>query len=186
VPVNERNPVNGRTALHVSNQQNTAEIAGICALLLDAGADANAADNRGRTPIFGCALSFHPQGPQALQILLERGAWTDVVDRSGVTPLLAVCSDCDSVRFRQQIIELLFRYSSVQTRRAVDGNRRSAVDCLVDMLRYWGIFSWHKQVIAQLLSSGASVLRQNASIVLPIAVSHGLPLAARNEAELAA
>ena len=50
----------------------------------------------------------------------------------------------------------------------------------------YGFMRQHRQLIAELLSSGASVQVKHAAVVLPIAVSLALPLAARNETELAA
>lgn len=52
--------------------------------LLDAGADVNAQDGRGRTPLH-CAVDAN--SPEMIRLLLERGADPTVVDNTNSTPL---------------------------------------------------------------------------------------------------
>lgn len=60
----------------------------VCRLLLDAGADVNALDDEGRTPLFG-ALCGEPVKPKVAWLLLERDARTDIADCTGDTILTA-------------------------------------------------------------------------------------------------
>jgi len=182
----ERNPVSDETALHAAFYSESSSLAPTCALLLDAGVDANAVDNQGRTPIFGCAMPTGSSRLQALRLLLDGGASADVADDEGLTPLLVICSCHFMIQYCRDVVDEILRHSSVHTRRADNNRGDSAVDCIVDQVRERGFTPEQQQLIVELLFSGAPVHARNAAFVLPIAVSHALPLAARNEAELAA
>jgi len=140
------------------------------------GADVNARDKRGRTPIFACAL---------LRRLLAHGASPDAVDDERYTPLMTTCV----FSYSHDVAQELARRSTRETRRAVvacpgrwnDGY--SAVDFIARTKRR---DQMPKELFAELLVAGASVLPEHAAVVLPVAVSHGLPLAAQREGELAA
>jgi hypothetical protein len=84
------------------------------------------------------------------------------------------------------------RRSRPETRRAVRSKGKSAVDLTLSAVRRSGLplQPWHKQLIGELLSSGAPVKPENLSRVLPIIASHGVQIAAasaeQRERELAA
>ena len=74
-------------------------------MLIDAGADVNAVDARGRTPLFYTVT----QRPDAAELLLDCGAEADARDFQGATPiLLAVQNSQDSTT----VIELLMAYGA--------------------------------------------------------------------------
>jgi hypothetical protein len=131
-----------------------------------------------------------------LRRLLDHGASPDVADIDGYTPLMMSCyhgfQAPGNVSRSLEAFDELMRRLSPATRRAVTRPNRfaggvglSAVDCLV-RARNAVMADWKMRPIGELLVAGASVQPRHASVVLPIAVSHGLPLAAHKEAELAA
>ena len=75
------------------------------AALLDAGADANARDHNNRwTPLLH---AVHKQRPQAVRLLLERGAEADAAAPGGLTPLLMAAADTDP-----STVEVLLEYGA--------------------------------------------------------------------------
>jgi ankyrin repeat protein len=206
VPVNERNPDTGFTALHYACLMGRLKTA---TLLLDAGADVNARDDRGMTPLFQCWWG----DTVMTELLLDRGASVDVIDKDGTTPLFLACLRLNAFEdegfvveeWRPVVDEILCR-SSRETRRAVRrSNGASAVDLLAqmweDLLRdddegedddtdddgYREEMrpraqKMCREVIVDLLASGVSVLPENAPVVFPIAAA----LSARQQADLSA
>lgn len=75
-------------------------------LLLDLGADIEAVDYRGETPLFAAAASFKPQ---AVNILINRGANISVRNGMGQTPLEKALSVCKNINIvgMVEIAELL-------------------------------------------------------------------------------
>jgi len=184
-PVNERSPRGGRAALHFCGETET------MALLFEAGADIEAQDDPGGTPLFWC-VSNGRSAPA--QLLLERGASADVVDSSnGMTPLIYACTGYGwFLDERWPVFQNLLRGSSNQTRRlVVHSNGRSAADTLAYWQQQYGTPSNDEDrrtqerrcwAISELLASGASVQPRYVPVLLPIAAA----LSARQLAELAA
>ena len=79
----------GRTPLH----QHAASWNGKVEVLLDLGADIHATDPSGDTPLHKAATSAKPE---AVRILLARGARADAVNRAGLTPLAAGLQACSN------------------------------------------------------------------------------------------
>ena len=80
--------------------------AGMVALLLDAGAEVNARDRSGRTPLHGvCALGKK----ELAELLVARGAEVNARDFSGWTPLGFAC-----FRRHEDVIEFLSRHAAEQ------------------------------------------------------------------------
>jgi len=181
VPVDERNPVTEATALHgCASPSYVAERDAICELLLDAGADVDATDAAGRTPLWWSAKSLYRS---TLLLLLKRGASPDVIDRDGCSSLAAAVGDLPTYSPCRDAVEELLRLSSPETLRAtrcLDG--RSALDALVRFsgnpaaLRPW--CPWRRKVASVMLALGVPVLPGHAAHVLPVA-------AARADASLA-
>lgn len=162
------------------------------AVLLDAGADIDAQDNNGDTPLILC-MSHCCAAPARL--LLERGASVDIAAADGTTPLIAACADrswFSDDDGRWAVFQEILSRSSTATRCAVfvsDGG--SAVDDLGYSLRLdkapfdedtLRVRERRRWAIAELLRSGAPVLPRFVRTVLPIAVA----LSAEQHAELAA
>ena len=76
----------GRTPLHYATRCR-AETPAIIELLVTAGADVNARDNQGETPLMRAVRNHCPQ---ALAILLDKGADPTITDDSGTTALHAM------------------------------------------------------------------------------------------------
>jgi hypothetical protein len=161
------------------------------------------ADIEAKNTKTGRSLIFAFCGPRSsvavLSALLETyGASADVSDTRGVTPLMEACvAERYGYTFghgwgysmgpNQEVAETLLKASSVETRRATrrsDG--KSAVDMLVeaararvgahDPLSFAASFipAWERQVIAQLVSSGAPVKAENRSLAEAIVAAVSL------------
>jgi len=118
------------------------------------GADVNARDKRGRTPIFACA---HRDDAALLRRLLAHGASPDAVDDEGYTPLTTTC-----VFFYSHDVALeLARRSTRETCRAVvacPGQRNDGYSAVDFIARTKREDQMPKELIAELLASGAPVL----------------------------
>lgn len=80
---------NGSSAIHLACLTSDA---GMVDLLIQHGADINACDSRGQTPLHYCIIR---RKPAAAKVLLTRGANPHVADKEGNTPLkLASETDC--------------------------------------------------------------------------------------------
>jgi hypothetical protein len=148
-------------------------------LLLVHGADINAGEELGWTPLVLCAAGGNPAWRPRL---LARGADPDVATRDGVTPLIYACRHRDEDRSPAVVMELL-RRSSRETRRAVDDRGSSAIDALLNRgiggadaagpnprpRRSPSSTPWKTRAIRQLLLSGATCKPRHARVVLPIA-----------------
>ena len=119
----------GRGALH---EAAGAGHAGICAALLDAGADVHARDAAGRTPLLDAARGA---SLPALEVLLAAGADPQVADGAGVNALHLACgADVPSVALVRRLRELGVD-PHVQ-----DADGRSAVDLAAGAGR-WALVS---------------------------------------------
>lgn len=81
------------------------EMPAIVEILVTAGADINARDKRGATPLIAAAGNT---GDDAMTVILARGADPDATDRSGNTPLHLLASDSgkkDRVKGELRLIE---------------------------------------------------------------------------------
>lgn len=73
-------------------------------LLIEAGVDVNRGGRRGRTALYMCCGSVHPNSHVAAQLLIEAGADVNQADDEGITPLINTCfrfrdaSSIDTVR----------------------------------------------------------------------------------------
>ncbi|RYF89445.1 MAG: ankyrin repeat domain-containing protein [Caulobacteraceae bacterium] len=81
----------GRTPLH----EHAGSWNGKVEVLLDLGADIHATDPSGDTPLHKAATSAKPE---AVRILLARGARADAVNRAGLTPLAAGLQACSNAQ----------------------------------------------------------------------------------------
>jgi len=186
-PADECNPVSGETALHACANQPATLLAQVCAMLLDAGADADAVDIRGRTPIFWVRRAVRlvvaaGAAPFDLPRRLSRrvgsrwlhapaGHPRDLLHeprrpgRCDGDPAPLVCAD--AARRRRPRPE----------RGGLHLGNTSGVRLFAPL---------HPSADRRAALFRRAVQARHAASVLPIVVSHALPLAARNEAELAA
>jgi ankyrin repeat protein len=112
--VNYRDPGNGKTCLHVTSDVKTMEV------LIAAGADVNAVDNAGETPLHiaahRAATAVRPQNKRHLdqaRLLLDHGADTNARAKEGDTPLGIALSHRDNPD-AAELIELLRRRGGVE------------------------------------------------------------------------
>jgi len=73
----------GQTALHIASGQH---LKGTCALLLDSGADVDARDDKGKTPL------FNSSDDEIRKFLIDSGADVNAQDKQGRSPLFELAS----------------------------------------------------------------------------------------------
>lgn len=185
VPVDERSPDDDdATALHCCFSTAVDDPAA-AALLLDAGADIEARDGRGATPL-ALSVAMHRVAPTLM--LLDRGADVNVRLNGGWTPLILATEKPWLLDERWPLLKEILRRSSPETRRAVgvtDGH--SAVDFLVRLVVDMVLTDSTtrdspeaaeearaqercRSLIAELLASGVPVRPENAARVVEAAV----------------
>eukprot|EP00050_Salpingoeca_kvevrii_P017253 m.63371 g.63371 ORF g.63371 m.63371 type:complete len:1603 (+) comp7455_c0_seq1:213-5021(+) len=89
-PLDVRN-FRGHTPLHLAVMR--PEKSALAAMLIDAGADCDVADNQGVTPLH-CACRCQP--PALVEKMLAAGAKLDSADDTGQTPLMMACASAQS------------------------------------------------------------------------------------------
>jgi ankyrin repeat protein len=128
-------------------------------LFASLGADFNARDSEGKTPIVAV-----PHNTAAMTSkLLARGASADVTDYQNRTPLMHACGQrVHNNPRRPDTINELLRCSSNETRRvaseAASTKGHSAIDALFFCDKDQQFEPWHLHVVSSLVDSGASVL----------------------------
>jgi hypothetical protein len=129
-------------------------------LLLRLGANINARNSRGRTPIYRL-IKF----PDLLQFYFDHGASADVVDDDGWTPLTCAAQ----VGVGESALMVL-RRSSMATRRACL-HSRSALDWLIKRHLY-DPQPWMPKIAAKLLLADVPFLPHNAHVLLALLALH--------------
>ena len=88
----------GFTPLHFAAQQQHAEVA---AMLIDAGADLNARNRFGNTPLWGALFNVRSGGGEVVRVLLDAGADPDAENNYGVSArgLASKVGNYDLMRF---------------------------------------------------------------------------------------
>ena len=82
--INSLNPETGTSALMLAA---TLGYVNICNMLIDAGADLNAGDHGGNTPLHLATLGYGEQIP-VVETLLQRGADANATNEDGFTPAM--------------------------------------------------------------------------------------------------
>jgi ankyrin repeat protein len=136
--------------------------------LLSIGADVNAKDDNGETPLQWASVRGHSH---VVKALLENGADIEVKSSFGETPLHFACYNGHSAA----VIELLNPDDSNDTTTTFLGKRKSraganteAKDNDGDTPLHIAIMSCHLPVVKALVSSGANILAANNEGDLPI------------------
>jgi len=86
--------------LHLASSKGKTEIV---RLLLDCGANANAEDKNGSTPLH---LASSEGETETVRLLLDRGAIADVMNKEGRTPLQV------AMAFSEEIVEMLTEHGA--------------------------------------------------------------------------
>jgi hypothetical protein len=140
--------------------------------LLRLGADLEARTDKGKTAL----RVAPPHGPDLVPVLLELGASADTRDARGISPLMASLKErCDAGNCFLPLVE----HSSAETHRAVDDTGSSALDYLFGRENPVADNPETNHVVFRLLSSGASIIPENAPYVLSYTSVWAARLAAR-------
>ncbi len=147
---------NDETALFQVADVNPPQVE-IILLLLSAGADINAQNSRGWTPLHECA--FYGDGPTA-QFLIEHGAIVNSRDRQGLTPLhLAAQAGL------ADMVTLLIMHGAVDNSVSTDGYTPLHAAISANIMRHQ--LQYHLATIEALLNRNADILAQTSDAKTP-------------------
>jgi ankyrin repeat protein len=144
----------GATALHWAARWDDLKTA---ELLLEAGADVNAIDELGATPLW---VACSEVGPSMVEILLKAGASPNAALMSGETPLMAA-AHVGNVGVVRSLVEAGGDVNAVES-----GRQQTAL--------MWAAAEGHSDVIEVLLKAGANVHARSAVRSLTVSLSHSL------------
>lgn len=125
--------------------------------LLDAGAPLEGRDENRRTPLLrAISRSVKPPAPkddgrQVVELLLERGARCDAVDKSGVSPVYTLAAELDSVLVRR----LIERGAPLNTRKDVSDPTPSVSVLTSEYLVHGG--SGRRQALQAIVEGGVDL-----------------------------
>ncbi|EXA30996.1 hypothetical protein FOVG_17681 [Fusarium oxysporum f. sp. pisi HDV247] len=128
-------PLRGQTLLWWAAERGDEAI---MRLLLDQGADTEAADKDGRTPLLTAAAWGHEA---TVRLLLDRVAYTEAADKDGRTPLWWA-----ALKGHEAVVQLLLNWHA--SIRAADKNGRTPLSTAA--------LKGHKAIVQLLLNQGAS------------------------------
>ena len=132
-PADERSPMCGGNALHFlllcTRSSSRSQSLSTARLLIDSGADVNATDKHGRTPL---QLALESGDISLVVLLLEKGASVDVAPGAATTPLIDACSlSCAPAQKTALITEVLRLASPEHVRAVRQFDRHSALDVFI-------------------------------------------------------
>jgi ankyrin repeat protein len=107
----------------------TSVVREVVGILIEAGADVNARDQEGATPLHEATYGDWGS-PTAVEVLIQNGAQLDLQDRAGRTPLMLAAD-------RGEIACLRLLLGAGANASLKDKKRRTAVDYAVDHLKIW-------------------------------------------------
>jgi hypothetical protein len=171
--VNER-ASDGTTAVHWLAQAAPRHRERALDFLLSHGADLEARDKGGSTPIFWCTTA---EDTPLVRTLLTRGASANVVNYGGFTPLWWACAG-DPNTLCPEMISALLQASSPETRHAKGPHsiHRSAADMLINSSSSSDdgfIRPWVFCTLRKLMAGGVPVEPGKALEMLPMAMERG-------------
>ncbi|SCV61049.1 uncharacterized protein FFFS_15618 [Fusarium fujikuroi] len=136
----------GVTPIWIAAQQGHFEVVKYLTGFIEGGlVDVNAAVNESlRTPIHQAAQGGHVE---IVKLLLEHGAWPDVIDNDNITPLWSAAQ-----QGHDEVVEILIKQKANVEIASADGNRRPI---------HQAAQNGHVEVVKKLLQAGAMVDPQN-------------------------